>query len=157
MIKRMMVLFTFLSVLISFATLAASSNVKMSNGWDYVTNINHGKLDYENATKYGSSGSFISLLGTKKANTVQIGSPLGIQCSGFCQIILFIDNDKPKETKAYFDNGVLSFDLPNELLNSLINSSEFRVSLTVRNNESKTFVFDMTGVPFKGNVPLNIQ
>ncbi|HEN3478819.1 TPA: hypothetical protein U5D84_000423 [Yersinia enterocolitica] len=154
MIKRIIMVFAFVSVLISFATLAVSSNVKMPNGWDYVTNINHGKLDYENATKYGSSGSFISLLGTKKTNTAQIGSPLGIQCSGFCQIILSIDNDKPKEIKAYFDSGVLSFDLPNELLNSLINSSEFRVSLTVKNNESKTFVFDMTGVPFKGNVPL---
>ncbi len=154
MIKRIIMFFAFVSVLISFATIAVSSNVKMPNGWDYVTNINHGKLDYENATKYGNSGSFISLLGTKKANTAQIGSPFGIQCSGFCQIILFIDNDKPKETKAYFDNGILSFDLPNELLSSLINSSEFRVSLTVRNNESKTFVFDMTGIPFKGNVPL---
>lgn len=154
MIKRIIMVFAFVSVLISFATLAVSSNVKIPNGWDYVTNINHGKLAYENATKFGDSGSFISLLGTTKANTVQIGSPLGIQCSGFCQIILFIDNDKPKETKAYFDNGILSFDLPNELLSSLINSSEFRVSLTVRNNESKTFVFDMTGIPFKGNVPL---
>jgi hypothetical protein len=133
---------TVLVLLVSINASATNSRDGVS-GWEYVVDA---PTNYQNALITGKGGGVLSLVLAGHKKEVQISSPAGVSCEGFCSVLLFVDGGGPEVFKAYYQDAIV-LQSADDIFDRIVKSKSLEVTVTLTGGRSKTFTFDTSDNP----------